>query len=91
MRKSNRNSNRKPRHYKKEVVSKSIFDDNPTLITYQYLVPKPYVSAVQNVIETYKSGTPFNKAVDQVSLLYSNTINRNKLAEHTLKYIANDY
>ncbi len=36
------------------------------------------------------SGTPFNRAVDQVIAFYPD-LNRNKLAEHTLKWIANQY
>ena len=78
-------------YYRKEVRAKSVFDDSPTLIINRYHTPNGYRDAVTNVITAYKSGIPFNKAVDQVTALDPTHINRNKLAEHTLKTIANDY
>ena len=87
----------KPRHYnrknyyKKESFGKSALDDNPTLTLNHYWTPKTYRDAVSDVITAYKNGIPFNRAVDQVAALDPNHINRNKLAEHTLKTIANDY
>ncbi len=77
--------------YRKECHGKSVFDGKPTLIINRYHTPNGYYEAVQNVITAYKSGTPFNKAVDQVYSIDPNHLNRNKLAEHTLKTIANDY
>ena len=77
--------------YRKQIISKSAFDNNPTLIINRYHTPAVYKDAVQNVITAYKSGIPFNKAIDQVFALDPNHLNRNKLAEHTLKTIANDY
>lgn len=77
--------------YRPKVISKSAFDGNPTLIINEYRVPSPYTSAVRDVITAYKHGIPFNKAIDQVTALNPHHINRNKLAEHTLKTIANDY
>lgn len=87
-------SNRKHnynKHYRKESYGKSVFDDNPTLTINRYHAPNTYFSAVSDVITAYKNGIPFNRAVDQVAALNSNNLNRNKLAEHTLKTIANDY
>lgn len=78
-------------HYRKEVRSKSAFDDSPTLIINRYHTPNGYYDAVQDVLTAFKSGIPFNRAVDQVYALDSTHLNRNKLAEHTLKTIANDY
>lgn len=77
--------------YSKECHGKSVFDGKPTLIINRYHIPNGYKNAVINVITAYKSGIPFNKAIDQVYLLDSDHLNRNKLAEHTLKTIANDY
>ena len=79
------------RRYKPKVVSRSIFDNEPTLIVNEYRVPNAYAEAVQNVITAYRDGVPFNKAVDNVSTTNPHHINRNKLAEHTLRTIANDY
>lgn len=79
------------KNYRKQTFGKSVFDDNPTLTIHRYHVPNAYFDAVKTAITAFKNGIPFNKAVDQVAALYPNTINRNKLAEHTLKYIANDY
>ena len=82
---------KKHRHYRKTTRTKSIFDGSPTLIVNDYLVPTPYIKPVSNVIELRMTkGIPFNRAVDQVAYIYPN-INRNKLAEHTLKTIANEY
>lgn len=78
------------KRYKKKVVGKSIFDDSPTLIVNSYRVPNAYRRAVDDVITAYRSGVPFNRAVDQASTIDPAHINRNKLAEHTLRTIAND-
>ena len=84
-------SNRFDKRYKKRQFGKSLLDDNPTLTLHRYWTPKPYLQPVQDVLTAYHSGISFNKAVDQVAALDPNHINRNKLAEHTLKTIANDY
>ena len=78
------------KHYTRKTFGKSVFDDSPTLIIYEYRPPNTYKEAVQDVITAFKSNVPFNQAVDQVAALYQDSINRDKLAEHTLKYIAND-
>lgn len=88
---SERRNTRYKNRYKKETVGKSIFDDNPTLILNRYWTPKTYASAVEDVLNAYKQGIPFNRAVDQVATLDPHHLNRNKLAEHALKTIANDY
>lgn len=79
------------RKYRKKSFGKSVFDDKPTLVLNRYWTPKHYIQPVQDVITAFKADVPFNKALDQVATLYSDSINRNKLAEHTLKTIANDY
>lgn len=79
------------RRYSRRSSGKSVFDGKPTLILNRYWVPKQYIDPVSDVINALKHDVPFNKAVDQVYALHSNSINRNKLAEHTLKYIANQY
>lgn len=84
------NNKRNPK-YKQRHFGKSIFDGNPTLTLNRYWIPQQYLDPVHHVITAYKSGTPFNKAIDQVATIYSDTVNRNKLAEHTLKTIANDH
>lgn len=76
----------KTRYYRRKT---STIDFN-TLTTFEYLPPKPYVEPVKAVISLFRSGIPFNKACDQVVLFYPQKINRNKLALHTLKTIAND-
>lgn len=77
--------------YRQQKIGKSVFDGNPTLILNRYWLPKQYVEPVHNVFTAMMhDGTPFNRAVDQVALLYPE-LNRNKLAEHTLKWIANQY
>ena len=79
------------RYSKRSHKSKSIFDDNPTLSN-RYWIPKQYHEAVMLTIKLYKSDVPFNRAVDQAFASFPNhPINRNKLAEHTLKFIANDH
>lgn len=82
---------RKYRHYKQDSFGKSIFDGNPTLIIHRYIPPKTYRDAINDVLTAYHSGISFNKAVDQVAALNPKSINRNKLHEHALKTIANDY
>lgn len=81
----------KKRNYKRKYKRKSVFDGNPTLIINSYKVPKSYSAAVSDVLTAFRNGIPFNRAVDQVAAIYPKTINRNKLAEHTLRYIANEY
>ena len=77
--------------YKPKSFGKSVFDGNPTLIINRYWLPKPYIDPVHDVITAFKHDIPFNRAVDQVATLYPHTVNRDKLAEHTLKFIANQY
>lgn len=77
--------------YKPKVKAKSLFDGNPTLIINRYWLPKPYIDPVHDVIKAYRAGIPFNRAVDQVAIIYADKVQRDKLAEHTLKSIANDY
>lgn len=77
--------------YTQERYGRSVFDDSPTLIINRYHTPNGYHRAVCDVLTAYKSGIPFNRAVDQVTALDPHHINRNKLAEHALKTIANDY
>lgn len=79
------------KRYKQKVVGRSVFDDNPTLIVNTYRVPNAYREAVADVITAFRHGIPFNKAVDQAATIDPDHINRNKLAEHTLRTIANDY
>lgn len=81
---------RKDNRYRKQRIGKSVFDGNPTLILNHYWLPKQYIEPVHNVFSAMMSGTPFNRAVDQVIRFYPE-LNRNKLAEHTLKWIANQY
>ena len=77
--------------YKPKVKAKSVFDGSPTLLVNEYWMPKPYVQPVREVIADFKSGIPFNRAVDQVAAVYKDSVNRDKLAEHALKTIANEY
>lgn len=88
MSKSKQNPNGR---YKPKRSGKSVFDGNPTLIVNRYWLPRPYVDPVHDVLTAVKHDIPFNKAVDQVATLYKDNINRDKLAEHTLKYLANQY
>ena len=81
----------KNRHYRRKSFGKSILDSKPTLILHHYWTPKQYLQPVADVLTAYKAGIPFNRAVDQVYTLDLNHLNRNKLAEHALKTIANDY
>lgn len=79
------------RKYKAKVIAKSVFDDDPTLTIHHYRVPNTYLRAVNDVITAYRAGIPFNRAVDQVFTLDPSHMNRNRLAEHVLRTIANDY
>lgn len=79
------------KRYKQKVIGKSVFDNNPTLIVSTYRVPNAYKEAVENAITAYRHGISFNKAIDQAATIDPDHINRNKLAEHTLRTIANDY
>lgn len=88
---SDRKHNRYNNRYRTDKYGKSIFDGSPTLTISRYRIPKPYLNAVNDVLTAYKQGIPFNRAVDQVATLDPDHINRNKLAEHALKTIANDY
>lgn len=91
MSKSNRS------RYKKtttEIADPSFFSKYTSITVNHYWIPNAYLDAVTLVIQLYKSGVPFNKAVDQAYAAHppnKQKIGRNKLAEHTLKYIANDY
>lgn len=89
MPKSKKNYRKSDRNYRKQSFGKSVLDDSPTLIIHRYYVPHSYSDAVNMVFTALKEGVGFNKACDQVAALYPHTINRNKLAEHTLKFIAN--
>lgn len=75
------------KHYTKRTTR---IDINTLVTTNEYHVPDKYKTAVAKVIQTYFSGLPFNRAVDKVAGEYK-SLNRNTLAKHTLKYIANDY
>ena len=87
---SKKNHRKNPsKRYSKQTFGKSVFDGKPTLITYRYKVPKTYQAAVNDVISALKQDVGFNDACDQVATADPEHINRNKLAEHTLKYIAN--
>lgn len=88
---NNKPNNKHNRHYKTQFYGKSIFDGSPTLVLNRYRVPKAYKQAVSDVLKAFHNGVPFNQAVDKVAALDPDHINRNKLAEHTLKTIANDY
>lgn len=72
-----------------DAESKSYFDKYPTLTVNRYWIPKGYLEAVSQTISFYRSGIPFNKAVDEAHK-NNPTLKRNKIAEHTLKRIAND-
>lgn len=89
--KSNKSdTNHRNRRYKTEAFGKSVFDGSPTLVLNRYRVPDTYSQAVSDVITAFRNGVPFNRAVDQAAALDPSHLNRNKLAEHTLKTIAND-
>lgn len=77
--------------YKPKKYGKSVFDGKPTLVVNRYWLPKPYMNPVHDVMTAVKADMPFNRAVDQVAALYPDTVNRDKLAEHTLKWLANQY
>lgn len=65
-------------------------DINKTLNTHDYHVPDKYKAAVELAIKVYRSGIPFNRAIDQTAASYK-SLNRNTLAKHTLFFIANEY
>lgn len=85
------NAKKKYRHYKRCEFGRSVLDSNPTLVLHRYIPPKTYRDAISDVLTAFRSGISFNRAVDQVAALNPKTINRDKLVEHTLKAIANDY
>ena len=80
-------SNKNTKLYKKITKQPTQFS---TVTINRYWIPKPYIDAVNLTIQLFKHDVPFNKAVDQAAASFPN-VNRNKLAEHTLKFIANDY
>lgn len=84
----------KHRYQKKTIrldSEKSYFDKYPTLTLNRYWIPKAYLDAVNLTLQLhYESRFSFNRSVDQAHAAYPK-LNRNKIAEHTLKYIANDY
>lgn len=84
-------SKQQHKRYYRETHGRSVFDGNPTLVLNRYRTPRAYADAVSQVLAAFHSGTPFNRAVDQISALDPAHLNRNKLAEYTLKTIANDY
>lgn len=88
---SNKNTKRYKKIQKRVDSNNSFFNKYPNLTINRYWIPKQYLDAVFLTIDIYRSGIPFNKAVDQAFAVSPNNLNRNKLAEHTLKYIANDY
>jgi hypothetical protein len=65
-------------------------DINTLVTTNEYNIPNKYKTAVAKVIQAYVSGLPFNRAVDRIAQEYK-SLNRNTLAKHTLRHIANDY
>lgn len=85
-------SNNKSHRYKKQQVpyDPSYFGKYPSITINKYWIPKSYLDAVHLSVDLFRSGISFNKSLDQAHAVYPQT-NRNKLAEHTLKYIANDY
>lgn len=89
---SNGNRNHRYQNKKKPARSDSnhsFFDKYPNPTSSRYWIPKLYKDHVPTVIHYYINGIPFNKAVDRVAKA-NPQLNRNKLLEHTLKYIAND-
>lgn len=84
----------KHRYHKKTIrldSERSFFDKYPTLTINRYYIPSAYLDAVNLTLQLhYESRFSFNRSVDQASAVYPN-LNRNKIAEHTLKHIANDY
>lgn len=75
------------KHYTRRTTR---IDINTLVTTNEYHVPDKYKTAVAKVIQAYVSGLSFNRAVDKIAEEYK-SLNRNTLAKHTLKYIANDY
>lgn len=61
-----------------------------TITNHSYYIPKAYFKPAMLALNIFKSGIPFNKAVDQAAASYQN-VNRNQLSKHLLKWIANDY
>lgn len=89
---SNKNHRYRKQQHQLES-SDSFFGKYPTLTVNRYWIPKVYKDSVELTIQLYRSGVSFNKALDQACAVANDPqhISRNKLAEHTLKYIANDY
>lgn len=76
------------KHYTRKTTK---IDLNHIVTTNEYHVPKDYRRAVEKVLDTFRhSDLSFNKAVDQVAASYK-SLNRNTLAKHALKYLANEY
>lgn len=76
------------KHYTRRTTR---IDMNTIITVNEYHVPKNYKAAVENVLDLFKhSDIPFNQAVDQVAASHK-SLNRNTLAKHTLKYLANEY
>lgn len=83
-------TNKKPNKKSNRKKHGGFFEKYPNVSVYRYWIPKQYKPAVDLIIEILQPTTSFNKAVDQAADTFPN-LDRNKLAEHTLKYIANDY
>lgn len=83
-----------PRYKKKTVrvdSDHSFFDKYPTIIANRYWIPNAYLDAVNLTIQLFQdSKFSFNRSVDQAAAVYP-SLNRNKIMEHTLKFLANDY
>lgn len=90
-------SKNKRNRYKKvttEVTDTSFFGKYPTITVNKYWIPNAYLDDVKLVVQLFRSGYSFNRSIDQAFAAHppnKQQINRNKLAEHALKYIANDY
>lgn len=80
--------------YRRKTITidsdKSYFEKYPTITLNRYWVPKAYLDAVTLTIQLYRDGVSFNRSVDQAHAIYP-ALKRNKVAEHALKTIANDY
>lgn len=76
------------KHYTKRTTR---IDMNTIITVNEYHVPNNYKAAVESVLDTFRhSDLSFNQAVDQVAASRK-SLNRNTLAKHALKYLANEY
>ena len=74
------------KHYTRKTTR---IDFNTIVTVNEYHVPSKYQAAVEKTLQAFRNGLPFNQAVDQTVASYK-SLNRNTLAKHTLKYIANE-